>query len=138
MTSTKLRSTLASGKLFAIKLLAGRGKGRDLQMLTTRRDAGLAISRYNDVVDEAGKWGDAANEKGGDGAPVAGVSGGVAVDAVKVVHVGYGHVTTSDDVVAAAETNGLVDTDVVGGSCVGLWGTNSVIRMDVMGPRKMV
>ena len=71
-------------------------------MLTTSRDAGLAISRYNDVVDEAGEWGDAADEEGGDGAPVGGVFGRVAVDAVEVVHVGYGHVTTSDDVVAAA------------------------------------
>ena len=102
MTSTKLRWTLASGKLFASKLLARRGKGRGSQMLTTRRDAGLAHARYNDVVDEAGEWGDAADEEGGDGAPVAGVFGRVAVDAVEVVHVGYGHVTTSDDVVAAA------------------------------------
>ena len=71
-------------------------------MLTTRRDAGLATAGYNDVVDEAREWGDAADEEGGDGAPVAGVSGRVAVDAVEVVHVGYGHVTTSDDIVAAA------------------------------------
>jgi hypothetical protein len=60
---------------------------------------------------------------------------------VEIVHVGYGHVTASDDVVAAArDKNGLVDMDVAGGGCgvVGLWGTNSVIKMDVMGPRKMV
>jgi hypothetical protein len=31
-----------------------------------------------------------------------------------------------------------VDVDVGGGVCVGLWGTNSVMRMDVIGPRKMV
>jgi hypothetical protein len=99
---TKLRSTLASGKLFASKLLAGRGKGRGLQVLTAQRDAGLAIARYNDVVDEAGERGDAADEEGDDGAPVASVSGRVAVDAMEVVHVGYGHVTASDDVVAAA------------------------------------
>lgn len=102
MISTKLRSTLASGKLFASKLLAGRGKGRGSQMLTSQRDAGLAHARGNDVVDEAGEWGDGADEEGGDGAPVGGVSGRVAVDTVEVVHVGYGHVTTSDDVVAAA------------------------------------
>ncbi len=71
-------------------------------MLTTRRDAGRAHARYNDVVDEAGEWGDAADEEGGDGAPVASVSRRVAVDAVEVVHVGYGYVTTSDDEVAAA------------------------------------
>ena len=71
-------------------------------MLTSQRDAGLAHARGNDVVDEAGEWGDGADEEGGDGAPVGGVSGRVAVDTVEVVHVGYGHVTTSDDVVAAA------------------------------------
>jgi hypothetical protein len=31
-----------------------------------------------------------------------------------------------------------VDMDVVGGGYVGLWETNSVMRMDVIGPRKMV
>ena len=70
-------------------------------MLTTRSDAGRAKARYNDVVDEAREWGNTANEEGGDGAPVGAESGRVAVDAVEVVHVGYGHVATSDDVVAA-------------------------------------
>ena len=72
-------------------------------MLTAQRDARLAIARYNDVVDEAWKRGNAADEEGDDGAPVASVSGRVAVDAVEVVHVRYGHVTASDDVVAAAK-----------------------------------
>lgn len=41
---------------------------------------------------------------------------------MEVVHVGYGHVTASNEVVAVArDKNGLVDTDVVGGA-VGLWG----------------
>ena len=71
-------------------------------MLSSNGDAGRAETCFNDVVDEAGEWGDGADEEGGDGAPVAGVPGRVAVDAVEVVHVGYGHVTTSDDVVAAA------------------------------------
>jgi hypothetical protein len=71
-------------------------------VLTAHRDAGLAITRYNDVVDEAGERGDAANEEGGDGAPVASVSGRVAVDAVEVVHIGYRHVTASDNVIATA------------------------------------
>ena len=102
MVPTNLRSTLASGKLFASKLLAGRGKGRGLQVLTAQRDAGLAIARCNDVVDEAGERGDAADEEGDNGAPVASVSGRVAVDTVEIVHVGHGHVTASDDVVAAA------------------------------------
>jgi hypothetical protein len=30
------------------------GKGRDSQMLTAKRDTGLAHTRYHDVVDEAG------------------------------------------------------------------------------------
>ena len=112
------------------------GKGKGSQMLTTRGDAGRLHARHNDVVDEAGEGGDGADKEGGDGAPVGGVSRRVAVDAVEVVHIGYGHVTTSDDVVAAA--NGLVDVNLVGGRCVRFWGTNSVMRMDVMGPRKMV
>ena len=33
-------------------------------MLTARRDAGLAIARDNDVVDEAGERGDAADQEG--------------------------------------------------------------------------
>jgi hypothetical protein len=72
-------------------------------VLTAQRDAGLAIARCNDVVDEAGERGGAADEEGGDGAPVASVSGRVAVDAVEVVHVGYRHVTASNDVVATAQ-----------------------------------
>ena len=104
MALIKLRSTLASGKLFASMLLAGRGKGRGSQVLTAQGDAGRAKARYNDVIDEAGERGDTADEEGGDGTPVASESGGVAVDAVEVVHVGYGHVTASDDVVAVHET----------------------------------
>jgi hypothetical protein len=71
-------------------------------MLTAQRDAGLAIARCNDAVDEARERGDAADEEGGNGAPVASVSGRVAVDAMEIVHVGYGHVTAPDNVVAAA------------------------------------
>jgi hypothetical protein len=57
---------------------------------------------------------------------------------VEVIHVGYGHVTASDDVVAAARDKWISGYDVLDGDCVGLWGTNSVMRMDVMGPRKIV
>ena len=71
-------------------------------MLTAQRDASLAIACYNDVVDEAREWGDAANEEGDDGAPVASVSGRVAVDTVEIVHVGHGHVPASDNVVTEA------------------------------------
>ncbi len=75
MAPTESRSTLASAKLFTSKLLAGRGKGKGLQVLTAQRDAGLAISRYNDVVDEAWERGDAADKEGDNGAPVGSVSG---------------------------------------------------------------
>ena len=92
---------LVSGKLFAIYSFARRGKGRDSQMLTTCRDAGRAHAGYDDVVDEAGEWGDTADEEGGDSTPVGGVSWRVPVDAVEVVHVRYRHIATSDDVVAA-------------------------------------
>jgi hypothetical protein len=117
----KLCSTLASGKLSASKFLAGRGKGKGLQMLTAGRDAGLAHARYNDVVDEAGEWGDAADEEGGDGAPVGTEFGRVAVDAVEVVHVGDGHITASDDVVAAAR-----DTRISGYGR-GRWGLCGIV-----------
>jgi hypothetical protein len=75
VTPTKLHSTLASGKLFARKMLAGRRKGRGLQVLTAQRHASLATARSNDVVDEAGERGDAANEEGDDGAPIGSISG---------------------------------------------------------------
>lgn len=71
-------------------------------MLTTWRDLGRLTTRHNDVVDEARERGDAADEEGDDGTPVARVSGRVAVHAVEVIHVGYGHVTLSDDEVAVA------------------------------------
>lgn len=70
-------------------------------MLTAQGNAGRRTARYLDVVDEAWERRNAADEKGGDCPPIAGVSGGVAVDAMEVVHVGDGHVTASDNVVAA-------------------------------------
>jgi len=73
------------------------------KVLTAQRDVGLAIARYNDAVDEAGERGNAADEEGSYGAPVACVSGRVAVYAVEVVHVGYGHVTASDDEIVCHE-----------------------------------
>jgi len=118
----KLRSTLASGKLFTSKLLAGGGKGRSSQVLTAQRDAGLVIARCNDVVGEAGERGGAADEEGSDGAPVASVSGRVAVDAVEVVHVGYGHVTVSDDIVAVARDKRI------SGYGRGKWGLCGIVR----------
>lgn len=107
-------------------------------MLTAQRDAGLLTACYNDIVDKTWERGDAADEEGGDGTPVAGVSGRVAVHAVEVVHVGYGYVTASDDEVAVARDKRISGCGRNNWGLVRLWGTNSVMRMDVMGPRKMV
>ena len=80
-------------------------------MLTAYGDLGGALACYNNVVDEAGKRGNTADGEGSDGTPVGAELGRVAVDAVEVVHVGHGHVTASDDVVAK-ESNELVDVDL--------------------------
>lgn len=71
-------------------------------MLTTHRDASGAQAGHNNVVDEAWKRRDAADEECGNGAPVAAIFGRVAVDTVEVIHIRYGHVTASDDIVATA------------------------------------
>ncbi len=96
-----MRSTFASGYLFASRLLR-RKREKSLQVLTSQRDASLPIARYNDIVDKTGEWGNTADEEGNDSTPVGSVSGRVAVDAVKIIHVRYGHVAASDDIVAAA------------------------------------
>jgi hypothetical protein len=72
-------------------------------VLTTGRDAGRLTTRNNDIVDEAWERGNAADEEGDHGTPIARVSGRVAVHAVEVIHVGYGYVTASDDEVAVAQ-----------------------------------
>ena len=69
-------------------------------MFATNRDAGLAMTRDNDIVDEAGEWGHTADEEGSNGAPIGSISIRVAVDTVKVVHVGYRYIHAADNVVA--------------------------------------
>ena len=69
-------------------------------MLTALRDAGRLATRLANVVDETGKRWDTADHEGNDGTPVASKSWRVAIDAVEVVHVRDGHVTTSHDKVA--------------------------------------
>jgi hypothetical protein len=98
---TKLSYEFASSKLFASELYAV-SRGSNSHVLTAQSNAGLAIACYNDVVDEAGERGDAANEEGNNCAPVASVSGRVAVDTVKVVHIGYRYIAASNDVIAVA------------------------------------
>lgn len=68
-------------------------------MLTAQRNAGRVTARLNDVVNEAGERGDTADEEGGDGAPVASKFGRVAINAMEVVHIWYGHVAASDNIV---------------------------------------
>jgi hypothetical protein len=93
---------------------AGGYEGVDIadveEVLTTQRNASFPRARYNDVINKAGERGDAADKEGGDGAPVGSVSGRVAVHAVEVVHVGYGHITLSDDVVVSHK-NGCHGTE---------------------------
>ncbi len=69
-------------------------------MLTSGRDAGRATARFDDIVDEARKGRDTADEEGSYGTPVGSPSLRVAVDTVKVVHVRDGHFAATEDVVA--------------------------------------
>jgi hypothetical protein len=109
-------------------------EGKYLQMLTANGDSSRAHTRYNNVIDKAGKWRNAANKEGSNGAPVSTEFRRVAIDAVEIVHVRYGDIAASNDIVTAAR-NRLVDMSVVDRR---RWGTNSVMRMEVMGPRKIV
>ena len=70
-------------------------------MLTADGDARRLATRYLDVVDKAGERRNAADEEGGDCAPVGGELGRVAVHAVEVVHVRHGDSSSSDNEVAA-------------------------------------
>ena len=85
-------------------------------MLTAQRDGGLAETSYNDAVDKAGERGNAADEKGGNGTPVARKFGRVAVHAVEVVHVRYRHIAFADNVVAMAQDKRISGHGLVGGS----------------------
>ena len=73
----------------------------NLQVLTSNRDASLAQACNDNVVYEARKRGDAADEEGNNSTPICGVLWGVAIDTMKVVHVWYRDIATSDDEVTA-------------------------------------
>jgi len=107
-------------------------------MLTSFRDACLAVSGNNDIVDEAGKWRDATDEEGSHGTPVGSKFGRVAVHAVEVVHIWNRHIAASDDIITVAGEQRISGYEIGSGVCVGMIGTHSVIRIDVMGPKKMV
>lgn len=108
-----------------------------IQMLATERNLGRLTTRNNDTIHETGKRRDTADDEGHHGAPVGGVVRGVAVDAVEVVHVWYGDVSSANNEVA----------EIVSAVCLHRrgWegegermGTHSVIRIEVIGPRKIV
>ncbi len=103
----------------AVKSALGRaGKGTDLQVLTPRRHASLASTRNDNVVDEAGKRRNTADEKGDYGAPIAAEFGRVAVHAMEIVHVGNRNLPASDDVVAVAEDKRVSGVNLRSGACV--------------------
>jgi hypothetical protein len=105
-----------------------------VHVLAVLGDVRRAAARPRDVLDEPRERRDAANEEGDNGAPVAGQLGVVAVDAMEVVHVRHGDVATADNVVAEKQVSGCFHGIVVTVN----GGTHSVMRMEVMGPRKMV
>lgn len=72
-------------------------------MLTTSGNTGLAITSHNDVVGETWKRRDTTDEECSNGTPIGGEFGRVAVNTVEVVHIGYGDIAASDDVVAVAQ-----------------------------------
>jgi hypothetical protein len=69
-------------------------------MLAALRDA-YGVERH--TVDEAGQRGRETDDERDDTAPVGGISSGVAVHAVKVVHVGHGDIAAAGNVVAMRE-----------------------------------
>lgn len=69
-------------------------------MLTTNRNSGHLPTSDLDVVDETGERRNATDQESYDCTPVCGELWRVAIDAVKVVHVGHGHVGLADDEVA--------------------------------------
>lgn len=79
--------------------LGWSGTWRDLHALTADGHAGLLPARDDDIVDEARQWRNAADEEGGDSPPIATPSGGVAVDAMEIVHIGNRYLPTSYDIV---------------------------------------
>ena len=69
-------------------------------MLSFGRDTGRATACFDDIVDEARKRRDTADEEGSYGTPIGPPFLRVAIDAVKVVHVRDRHFAAAEDVVA--------------------------------------
>lgn len=104
---------------------------RDLQMLTTNGHSSRLPAGCDDVVHEPGQRRNAADEKGGSGTPVCGILRRIAVDAVEVVHVWNRDTCSANDEVA-------VDRALAQGIAVIVGRTYSTIKMEVIGPRKIV
>lgn len=71
-------------------------------MLAADRNAGRAATGYDDIVDEAREWWNAADEESRHSPPVGGKFRRVTVDAVEIVHVRDRHIAASNDEIAVA------------------------------------
>lgn len=101
----------------------------DLHVLAFKRNAEIALV---DTVGKAWKRGQEANDECDNGTPIGAKFGRVTIDAVKSVHVWYGHIATTGDVVAEEHESEYC------ASAKGYNLTHSTMMMAVMGPRKMV
>lgn len=105
-------------------------KGGGLQVLTACGDVDRTPSCYNDIVDKTRKRRCTANEESSDCAPIRTKFGRIAVDTMEPVHVRYRDIASAHNEVAVKPSAGI-------GITVGAM-TDSVMRIDVIGPRKMV
>lgn len=117
--------------------LGWSGTETDLQPLTANGHAGLLPARNDNIVDEAGERRNAADEEGGYSPPIATPSGRVAVDAMKIIHIGNRYLSTSYDVVAVVETSTSVTMHTEVGPVREIQ-TYSNMRIPVIGPKNMV
>lgn len=122
-------------KLWHSQFLGGRILGTDgirggLHVLACKRHAEIALI---DAICKARQWRCKAYDQSNDSTPVCAEFGRIAVDAVEFVHVWYGNIATTGDVVA------VINVLVMWYTLVHVWKqTYSVMIMAVIGPRKMV
>lgn len=97
-------------------------------MFTTIRDVDCV---ERDAIDKAWEWRREADDKRDNAAPVGGIPSGIPVHAVEVIHVGDRHVPAARDVVASHVelASRVLDLGIL---------AYSVMRMAVMGPKKIV
>lgn len=102
-------------------------------MLTFSRNTSRSQTCYDNIVDKSRKRGHAADEESDDSTPVRSILGRISIYSVEVVHIWYRNIAASDDEVAVK--NGSVNYRRGGRES---WVTNSVMRIDVIGPKNMV